>query len=637
MRVEVKKHKITTGIALTFFVLLLAHVPVCAQVMIPNPNAWPDVTVHSVEYGYRLEVPVYNRNNIAQWSGCQFDVVTGQNQPFLPTGASATIRFIYVGDCQVMCCIQGGTCVSISVRVHPMAPSVSISPSVLCETGSVTIMPSHPFSIAGTNEYRVYNSETGGSLIAAGSGNISISSVSTSTTYWVSTYNSIGGESLTRTPVSVSVTTNTVATPGVSPAYGIVGGQAAVYASGAYGGAYYRWGSSDGGTRTTTDGYTTYPVPPASVSNFVSVQLDNGVCQGPKAWIPITVYAKPMITATGLTMGEPATLVCNPDYELYKWYRDGVAVTAALSQNTYVTDIPGVYQVEVFKNGASGKSNLFTLGAQFQGLDENYIVTDNIQIKSVTNESAVGGLTRRSKTQAVQYFDGLGRPMQTVATQGSPSGYDVVQPTVYDPYGREARKYLPVVLNRNDGRYKPGIIDNAGNYMGMAAVNPYNNGTADKIDDSPQPYAEAIFESSPLDRVLKQGAPGTPWQPAASGSYDGPLPSDRSIKKAYASNGPTDVPLLTYNETTKRIGLGNTNYYAATKLQANKTKDEHNHAVIEYMDNKGRVILKKVETQEDGLTIFAETYYVYDDQDNLMVVLPPEAMTRVRKILFPQP
>nr|WP_295863622.1 DUF6443 domain-containing protein [uncultured Chitinophaga sp.] len=40
--------------------------------------------------------------------------------------------------------------------------------------------------------------------------------------------------------------------------------------------------------------------------------------------------------------------------------------------------------------------------------------------------------------QTTQYFDGLGRPLQTVAKGMGGTGNDMVTPVVYDAFGREA-------------------------------------------------------------------------------------------------------------------------------------------------------------------------------------------------------
>ncbi len=61
--------------------------------------------------------------------------------------------------------------------------------------------------------------------------------------------------------------------------------------------------------------------------------------------------------------------------------------------------------------------------------------------------------------QTTQYFDGLGRPLQTVQKEMTPGGSpaDVVAPVVYDAFGREVYKYLPYVAgsgNTSDGGLK---------------------------------------------------------------------------------------------------------------------------------------------------------------------------------------
>ncbi|MFY0256118.1 DUF6443 domain-containing protein, partial [Chitinophaga sp. 30R24] len=51
--------------------------------------------------------------------------------------------------------------------------------------------------------------------------------------------------------------------------------------------------------------------------------------------------------------------------------------------------------------------------------------------------------------QATQYFDGLGRLIQSVTKGASPGGNDLVAPVVYDAFGREQFKYLPYVSQGN--------------------------------------------------------------------------------------------------------------------------------------------------------------------------------------------
>jgi hypothetical protein len=87
----------------------------------------------------------------------------------------------------------------------------------------------------------------------------------------------------------------------------------------------------------------------------------------------------------------------------------------------------------------------------------NYVRTW-VPVKPITDPQAV--ITNnniREVQQSTQYFDGLGRPLQTVAKGMSAAGNDIVAPVVYDEFGREQFKYLPYVPktgNTNDGKFK---------------------------------------------------------------------------------------------------------------------------------------------------------------------------------------
>lgn len=257
-------------------------------------------------------------------------------------------------------------------------------------------------------------------------------------------------------------------------------------------------------------------------------------------------------------------------------------------------------------------------------------ITTFTPISPLNSESSVRTQIVDNVNKSTNYFDGLGRPMQSVVWQGSPNKKDIVQPIVYDGFGRDYRKYLPVVPNTTDGWYKPGIIDVNGNYSG-AASGFYNNGLSDKIVDDAKPYAETMFEINPLNRASKQGGVGLTWQPDATNSYSS---TDKTVKYKYEFNVGNEVLLWSYTAPTPAYPLGLVNagsaaspvYYTANQLYKNKTKDEHQNEVIEFIDKEGRTILKKVQSDAGQ---FASTYYIYDDFGSLVCVIPPEAVARL--------
>lgn len=110
--------------------------------------------------------------------------------------------------------------------------------------------------------------------------------------------------------------------------------------------------------------------------------------------------------------------------------------------------------------------------------------------------------------QTTQYFDGLGRPLQTVAKGISASGKDVVSPVVYDAFGREQFKYLPYVpkngVNVSDGKFKTDPFNEQNAFYQDAVLSPSSAGESIF-------YSQNEFESSPLNRVTNTYAPGNSW------------------------------------------------------------------------------------------------------------------------------
>jgi RHS repeat-associated protein len=257
--------------------------------------------------------------------------------------------------------------------------------------------------------------------------------------------------------------------------------------------------------------------------------------------------------------------------------------------------------------------------------DQNYILTLTPRIAGYTTAAAVyAGTSDANQVMAeVQYFDGLGRPMQTVQVKGSANAdKDIVVPIAYDQYGRENRKYLPYASTSNNGSYKTNPLTSQQSY--------YQSPPAGVVQ-TPNPYAETIFEASPLNRVLEQGAPGAAWQPVANSN------TGHTQKMVYSSNAANEVRLYnaeavtTVGETYKRTLTG-TGYYGANQLYKTISKDENwspsqsfpqAGTVEEYKDKEGRVVLKRTFNEKNNSLETLSTYYVYDDLGNLSFVLPP--------------
>ncbi|WP_157305820.1 DUF6443 domain-containing protein [Chitinophaga tropicalis] len=215
--------------------------------------------------------------------------------------------------------------------------------------------------------------------------------------------------------------------------------------------------------------------------------------------------------------------------------------------------------------------------------------------------------------QGTQYFDGLGRPLQTVQKAISPEGRDVVAPVIYDAYGREKYKYLPYVQqvgNNNDGKFK---TDPFAAQQAFYQDNNLNPGVAgEKIY-----YSQVEYEPSPLNRILKTYAPGNSW--ALEGG-------NKPVINQFLSNTSTDsVRVWKVNASVPT----STGTYAGNQLYKNVTIDEAGNQVIEYKNKEGKVVLKKSQVADSPGAAHVGwlcTYYVYDDLGNLVFVIPPKAV-----------
>lgn len=247
-------------------------------------------------------------------------------------------------------------------------------------------------------------------------------------------------------------------------------------------------------------------------------------------------------------------------------------------------------------------------------LGKTYKVPTTTSISSPTIAQAV-----QNKT----FYDGLGRTVQQIAHQQSNTGKDIVIPLEYDAISRQVKEFLPYVNSNASLNFNSNALADQANYvdyLGQVA------------------YSEKRFEQSPLNRVLEQAAPGNDWslnntdKHTIRFDYQTNETSDEvryfkvtASETNYSTNGFYSISLPTDNGYYPINQL----YKSVTKNENWKSTDGNNNTTIEFKDKEGKVILKRnygvsvvngVETNTKH-----DTYYVYDQYNNLTYVIPPLA------------
>ncbi len=199
----------------------------------------------------------------------------------------------------------------------------------------------------------------------------------------------------------------------------------------------------------------------------------------------------------------------------------------------------------------------------------------------------------------IQYFDGLGRPTQTVQRGVTPLKKDLVSLQEYDTYGRPLNQWLPG-YGSGDGNYTEASI------LKTAAIS-LNAGDT-------YPYSKLIYESSPLDRVLQEFGPGMSWHQ-----------NNKSSKKDYLTNSSL-YPCIHYTLVEDKII--NSGVFADAELHVLKMTDEDGSQSFEFKNKLGQVLLLRQLNSGDSY----DTYYIYDNQGNLKCVLPPKLVDKLMEV-----
>ena len=207
------------------------------------------------------------------------------------------------------------------------------------------------------------------------------------------------------------------------------------------------------------------------------------------------------------------------------------------------------------------------------------------------------------KVETIQYFDGLGRPKQILNVKASPDNNDIVTIIEYDAQGRQDKDFLPMPQSgTTDGKiYSP-------------ATTPYSETVGSPLYGSVIPFfSQKEIENSPLSRPQTSAAPGA-WGA-----------NDKKVTFDYRFNQASEVKKY-YTDTTWPNGASESELkvssdYSANELYKNTVTDEDLNQTIEFKNKQGQTVLvRKILSPTQN----ADTYYVYNEYQDLAYVLPPK-------------
>ncbi|WP_207516099.1 DUF6443 domain-containing protein, partial [Longitalea luteola] len=276
---------------------------------------------------------------------------------------------------------------------------------------------------------------------------------------------------------------------------------------------------------------------------------------------------------------------------------------------------PGTYYIVAEGSGSAIGTiylSVFLSVQEFPTDPRNFIRTWQAAAPE-TSAATLSDKGLRDVKQTATYYDGMGRPEQTVIKKGSLSSTatnDIVTPFEYDQFGREVKRHLPYVASTGDGMYKTNALTQQQSFN----QNWYSSQGESYF------YSQTTYEASPLNRVVKSSAPGVNWAGA-----------NRGVGNEYLLNtAADDVRIWTVTDVANDFGVyTSTSAYGDEQLNKSVTIDEQNRKIIEYKDKDGQVILKKAQLADNpsaGHAGWLCTYYIYDDLKRQRAVLQPKAV-----------
>lgn len=211
------------------------------------------------------------------------------------------------------------------------------------------------------------------------------------------------------------------------------------------------------------------------------------------------------------------------------------------------------------------------------------LLAQSSTVNYVLTHTMLDSLGTQEKT-AVQYYDGLGRPIQLAENGLDETGRYMFKRKEYDLMGHVSVEHLPVPRSVTSPIYQSAVS------LNLSAQTYY--------DDA---HTYSLKQYDPLGRITAESTPGDEWYSAGKGKTT-----------HYRTN--TGGEVKRYQATTS--WFSQSGYWSAGSLTGERTTDEDGITLLIFRDMTGNVVLER----RDG---GSDTHFVYDDKGRLCFVLTP--------------